>query len=65
MFYGREIWNLALNDIGILRRTERAVVRSMCEVKLVDKKSTKDLIQMLGLTETIEKLVKANSVRWY
>ena len=31
----------------------------------MDKKSTKDLMQMLDLNETIDQLVKANSVRWY
>ena len=37
----------------------------MCGVKLVDKKSTKDLMQVLDLNETIDQLAKANSVRWY
>ena len=31
----------------------------------MDKKSTKDLMQMLDLNETIEQLVKDNSVHWY
>ena len=31
----------------------------------MDKKSTKDLMQMLDLNETINQLEKANSVRWY
>ena len=31
----------------------------------MDKKSTKDLMQMLDLNKTIDQLVKANSVRWY
>ena len=29
------------------------------------KKSTKDIMQMLHLNETIDQLSKANSVRWY
>ena len=49
----------------ILRRTERAMVRSMCEVKLVDRKNTEDLMTMLGLKETLDKMVQANGVRWY
>ena len=40
-------------------------MRSMCGVKLVDKKSTKDIMQMLDLNETIDQLAKANSVCWY
>ena len=31
----------------------------------MDKKSTKDLMQMLDLNETMDQLAKANSVRWY
>ena len=37
----------------------------MCGVKLIDKKSTKDLMQMLDMNETIDLLAKGNSVRWY
>ena len=31
----------------------------------MDKKSTKDLRQMLDLNETIDQLAKANSILWY
>ena len=64
MLYGSETWCLGQNEIGVLQRTERAMVRNMCGVKLMDKKSIKDLIQMLDLNETIDQLAKANSVRW-
>ena len=40
-------------------------MRNMCGVKLMDKKSSKDLMQMLGLNETIDHLARATSVRWY
>ena len=63
--YESETWYLGQNDIGILQRTERAMVRNMCGVKLMDKKSKKDLIQMLDLSETMEQLAKVNSVRRY
>ena len=43
-----------LYEVGILQRTERAMVRSMCGVKLMDKKLTKDLMQMLHLNETMD-----------
>ena len=36
MLSGSEIWCLYQNEIGILQRTERAKVRSMCGEKLVD-----------------------------
>ena len=38
---------------------------NMCEVKLMDKKSTNDLMQMLYLNEAIDQLAKANSARCY
>ena len=31
----------------------------------MDKKSTKDLMPMLGLNETMHRLARANSVHWY
>ena len=49
----------------ILGRTETAMVRSMCGVKLVDRKNTEDLIKMLDLKETLNKMAQANGVRWY
>ena len=35
--------------MAILRRTERAMVRAMCGAKLMEKKRTEDLMEMLGL----------------
>ena len=61
MLYGREIWCLKENEIAILRRTERA----MCGAKLMEKKRTEDLMEMLGLKETVVQMAKANGVRWY
>ena len=46
-------------------RTERAMVRSMCGVKLVDRKNTEELMEMLGLKKTLDRVAKANVVRWY
>ena len=53
------------NETWILQTTERAIVRSMCGVKLLDRKSTRDLMQMLDLNEAIDQPARANSVRWY
>ena len=52
MLHGSETWCLRENEMVILRRTERAMVRSMCGVKLVDRKNTEELMKMLGLKET-------------
>ena len=61
MLYGSETWFLRENEIAILRRTERA----MCGAKLIEKKRTEDLMDMLGLKETAVQMAKANGVRWY
>ena len=51
--------------MAISRRTERAMVRSMCGVKLVDRKNNEELMEMLGLEETLDKTAKVNGVLWY
>ena len=63
MLYGSETWCLRENEMAILRRTEKAMVRSMCGVKLVDRKNTEELTEMLGLKETLDRMAKANGVR--
>ena len=65
MLYGSETWCLRENKMAILKRTERAMMRSMCGVKLVDRKKMEDLMEMLGLMETLDRMAKANGVRWY
>ena len=49
----------------ILRRTKTAMVRAMCSAKLMEKKRTWDLMEMLGLKETVVQMAKTNGVRWY
>ena len=51
--------------MAILRRTERVMMRSMCGVKLEDRKKMEDLMKILGLKETLDRMAKANEVRWY
>ena len=41
------------------------MVRAMCCLKVVDRKTTEEQMDMLGLKETIDQLVTANGVRWY
>ena len=40
-------------------------MRAMCGQKVVDKKTTEEQVDMLGLKETIDWLATANGVRWY
>ena len=50
---------------AILRRTERAMVRAMCDQKVVDRKTTEEQMGVLELREIIDQLTTANGVRWY
>ena len=59
VLYGSEKWCLRENEMAILRRTERA----MCGAKLMEKKRTEGLMEMLGLKETVVQMAKANGLR--
>ena len=65
ILYGSEAWCLKENEKAVLRRTERAMVRAMCSQKVVDRQTTEEQMDMLGLKETIDRLATANGVRWY
>ena len=39
------------------------MVRDMCGQKVVDRKTTKDQMDMIGLKETIDRLATANGIR--
>ena len=65
MLYGSKIWCFSKNEVAILRRAERPVVRAMCDVELVDKRNTEELMDILRLKEAVDKLARANGVRWY
>ena len=41
------------------------MVRAMCGQKVVDKKTTEEQMDILGLKETIDRLATASGVRWY
>ena len=41
------------------------MVRAMCSQKVVDRKTTEELMDMLGLRAPINRLATANGVRWY
>ena len=43
IFYGSEKWCLHENEIAILKRTEGAVTKATCEIKLIVKNVAKNL----------------------
>ena len=51
--------------MAISGRTESAMLRSMCAVKLVDRKNNEELMKMLGLKEILDKISKINGVLWH
>ena len=46
-------------------RTERAMVRAICRVKLLENFESKSLFDRLGLRNTIEILAKSSGVGWF
>ena len=66
-----EAWHGVLkeNEKAILRRTERererAIVRTMCDQKVVDRKTNEEQMDRLVLKETTDQLATANGVKWY
>ena len=65
ILYGIEKWCVRENEMAILRSTERVMVRAISGAKLMEKKRTDDLMEMLGLKETMVPMGKANGERWY
>ena len=65
MLYRSKAWCLRENEMVILRRTERAMVKAMSGAKLMEKKWTEELMETLGLKETVVQMGKANGRRWY
>ena len=56
---------LERKEMAILRRTERAMIRAMCGVKLLDRRNSEELTDMLGIKESLDRMAKASSIRWY
>ena len=52
------------NEMAILRRTEKAMMKAMCGVEIIEKGS-QELVSLLGLNDTLDGLARASGVRWY
>ena len=53
MLYGSKMWYLRENEVVTLRRAERSMVRTVYSVKLVDKRNTVELMDILGFKQQI------------
>ena len=47
----------------IKKLLERDMLKAMCEVKLMDRKNTSELMSMLRLTVSMEMAAKANALK--
>ena len=65
MLHGSEAWCLKEKEMAVLRRTERAKIRAMCGVKLLDQRNSEELMDMLGIKQSLDRMAKASSMRWY
>ena len=65
MLYGSEAWCLREKEMVILRRKERATIRAMCGVKLLDRRNSEELMDMLGIKKSLDRMAKPSSMRWY
>ena len=65
MLYGSEAWCVREKEMAILRRTERAKIRAMCGVKLLDQRNSEELMDLLGIKDSLDRMAKASSIRWY
>ena len=56
MLYGSEAWCLREKEMEILRRTERATIRAMRGVKLSDQRHSEELMDVLGIKESLDRM---------
>ena len=51
--------------MAILSRTEKAMIRAMCGVKMIEKRRSQELMSLLGLEDTLDGLARARGVQCY
>ena len=56
ILFRSEVWCMKETEFGILRMSERYMLRTMCGVQLKDRKRTRDLLLTLGLNDTMDQL---------
>jgi hypothetical protein len=64
LVYGSETWSIKREDERRLERTERAMVRKMCGVKLAERISSEILRGRLGI-ESVLDVVRRGRLRWF
>ena len=64
LLHAAECWATTKNDMDRIRRTDRTMIRWMCNVRLEDRTSSTSLLTKLNLSP-IETLVQGSRLRWY
>ena len=63
MLNGSKMWCLRENEVAILRRTEKAIMKAMHGVNIIEKRRSHEL-SLLGLKDTLDGLARASGVQW-
>ena len=61
---GSETWCLRENEVVILRRTKKAMMRALCGVKITEKRRSQELKSLLGLKDILNGVARASGVQW-
>ena len=64
MVYGSETWPIRVEDVALLVRTERMMVRWMCGVSLKDRVPSVELLERLHIVDVAE-VVRRGRLRWF
>jgi hypothetical protein len=64
MVYGSESWPMKANHEAMLERTEMRMIRWMCGVSKMDRKTSSELRERLGV-EAIGVVIRRNRLRWF
>ena len=64
LLHGAECWATTAKDIDRLQRTDRAMIRWMCKVRLEDRVSSVALLKRLKLSP-VEFSVQESRLRWF
>ena len=50
---------------GNFRRIKMVLIRAMCGVKLIDRRNSEELMDMLGIKKSLDRMAKASNTWWY
>ena len=64
MLYGGETWPVKVEDENRLKRTETTMIRWMCGSKIKQRKSTEQMLNILGLNSILLEVTNRR-LRWY